>query len=97
MIERSARIEPTAYQWKYVNDLVYLDGINGSYVLNSIGSKIWKMLDGFTTLDAIIKQVMIEEGETDEHEVETVVTEFLEMLAEHSFVAINSSDEEEDW
>ena len=55
------------------------------------------MLDGFTTLDAIIKQVMIEEEENDEHEVEIVVTEFLEMLAEHSFVAINSSDVEEEW
>lgn len=97
MISLTARIEPTAMSWKYIEDNVYLLNENGAFVLNGTGSKLWTLFDGYRTFGEIVNQIAEEENEQDIDNVANILSEFIEDLVDNGFVIINDNLDEEDW
>lgn len=97
MIDKNSCIEPTAYKWKYIDSTVCLENASGKFVLNDIGSKIWRYFDGYTSFETIIDKIMESEGEDNREEVEQLVTEFIEQLEKEKFIMIHEVNSEEEW
>ena len=57
-------------------------------ILNEVGSRVWELIDGNTTVDSIVSQIR-EEFNAEQNAVETDVIGFLNDLQNKGMVTIN--------
>ena len=71
------------------DEIAMLDEQSGNYfTLNSVASKIWKILEEPTSLTDLIRQ-LIKVYEVDSKQCEQEVVQFLSELAEHNLIEIH--------
>jgi hypothetical protein len=60
------------------------------FMLNAVGTVIWKAADGATPLSLIVQEKVCAEFDTNENQAFADAQEFVEKLAEHGILRVSS-------
>ncbi len=97
MINTNKRVEEITNRWKITDEIVYINNPPENYVLNETGTKIWRLINGYNTVEDIINKLIKEFNEIeDEATVRSYVIEFFEQAIENKLVELKEVSEE-DW
>ena len=95
-IDKNYIAEIATANWHIKDNLVYIGTSKNNFVLNDIGSDIWRLLDGYRSMSDICDVLMERDGvNCSKEECLEYVIEFVGELLSNSFVGINDNLEEE--
>ena len=91
-------IEPVIHSWQLVDGLVRMDVFDNSYILNETGTRIWRLFDGYKTVQEIVEIIHSEEdNNTNKEDIAKAIIEFIEELDKLNFIRLSENNEDEVW